>query len=92
MAHSLTAKKRIRQNERRQKINRMRKNSMRTQIKKFLKMTKETKDLTELEKELVLTQKKIDQTVAKGTVHKNFAARKKSQLYREFNTVKAKAQ
>lgn len=92
MAHSLTAKKRIRQNQKRYMVNRMRKSSMRTQIKKFLKMTRESKDLEALEKELKLTQKTIDKVAAKGAVHKNFAARKKSQLFREFNNLKTKVQ
>ena len=43
-----------------------------------------------LAKELQLTQKKIDQLAAKGRIHKNTAARQKSQLTRRVNALKTK--
>ena len=91
MAHSLSAKKRIRQNEKRRMRNRASKGAVRTQIKSYIKLTKESKDIEALEKELTLTQKKIDKLAAKGMVHKNTAARKKSQLTKALNEIKAKA-
>jgi len=91
VAHSLSAKKRIRQNAKRRMINRARKNEVRTAIKKFEKLTTQSADPAGLETQLRLTQKRIDQLVAMGNLHKNTAARKKSQLTRKLNAIKPKA-
>ncbi len=91
MAHSLSAKKRIRQNAKRRMINRARRNEVRTAIKKFDKSAVQATDAAGLETQLRLTQKKIDQLVAMGNLHKNTAARKKSQLTRRLNAIKTKA-
>ena len=90
MAHSLSAKKRIRQNAKRRLRNRALKSSMKTQIKKFQEATRNVSDVDQVEKELRMAQKKIDQAIAKGTIHKNTASRKKSQLARQFTLVKKK--
>lgn len=90
MAHSLSAKKRIRQNNKQRARNRAHRGSVRTQIKKFQKLVRSSSELDALEKELQLTQKKIDQLAAKGRIHKNTAARQKSQLTRRLNTLKTK--
>lgn len=89
MAHSLSAKKRVRQNAKKRVMNRARKSAVKTQIKKFQDL-----DGTEpaaVEKEFRSSQKKIDQLVAKGVIHKNTAARKKAQLARQLNASKTKA-
>ena len=90
MAHSLSAKKRIRQNAKRRTLNRARKSASKTQIKKFMEIAKNPADLATVEKTLRETQKQIDQMVAKGTLHKNTAARKKGQLARKLNSLKTK--
>lgn len=90
MAHSLSAKKRIRQNSTHRARNRAHRGAVRTQIKKFQKLLKSTPGPETLEKELQLTQKKIDQLAAKGRIHKNTAARQKSQLARHVNALKPK--
>ena len=92
MAHSLSAKKRNRQNIKRRARNRSIKSALKTEIKKYLKTTKESKDLVPIEQELRQTQKKIDQLIAKGAIHKNTAARKKSQLARQLNKIKDKTE
>lgn len=92
MAHSLSAKKRIRQNAKRRMRNRAQKGAVKTQIKKYLQLTKQTKDTEAVEQELRVTQKKIDKLAAKGVIHKNTASRKKSQLTRQLNELKAKNQ
>lgn len=92
MAHSLSAKKRIRQNAKRRMRNRAQKGAVKTQIKKYLQLTKQTKDTEAVEQELQATQKKIDKLAAKGVIHKNTASRKKSQLARQLNDLKAKTQ
>ena len=91
MAHSLSAKKRIRQNEKRRMRNRARNSAVKTQIKKYLQAAKQTKDPENIEVELRVAQKRIDQLAAKGVIHKNTASRKKSQLARQLNAVKEKA-
>ena len=91
MAHSLSARKRVRQNVKQRARNRARKGSMRTQIKKFQAMAHEGGDMEALGKELSTTQKRIDKVAAKGTIHRNTASRKKSQLARLMNETKAKA-
>jgi len=90
VAHSLSAKKRIRQNSKQRSRNRAHRGSVRTQIKKFQKLVRSSSELDALAKELQLTQKKIDQLAAKGRIHKNTAARQKSQLARRLNALKTK--
>ncbi len=90
MAHSLSAKKRIRQNSKQRARNRGHRGAVRTQIKKFQKLVRSSSEPAALEKELQLTQKKIDQLASKGRIHKNTAARQKSQLTRRLNAAKAK--
>ena len=91
MAHSLSAKKRIRQNEKRRLLNRARNSAVKTQIKKFFTTAKQSSDIDQVEGELKLAQKKIHQLAARGVIHKKTASRKISHLSRAFNTVKAKA-
>ncbi len=79
MAHSLTAKKRIRQNAKNAARNRWRLRNMRTAIKEF------THALTSgTNQEAQDTYKKlarvIDRTAQKGIIHKNQAARRKSRF------------
>ena len=90
MAHSLSSKKRARQNVKRRMLNRARKGAVRTQIRCFNDLARQTKSVEELEKELRLAQKKIDKLTAMGCIHKNTAARRKSSLAQQFNTVKAR--
>ena len=90
MANSLSAKKRIRQNENRRKINRSRVSAVKTQIKKYLTVVHDSTNVEEVEKEYKNAQKKIDRLAAKGNIHKNTAARRKSRLVKQLNAVKTK--
>ena len=85
MAHSLSAKKRVRQNERRRMLNRVRRGAMRTQLKKCTALIEQGGEAASLEQEVRQTKKQIDQLAAKGVMHKNTAARRKSQLARKLN-------
>ena len=76
MAHSLSAKKRIRQAERKRLQNRARKNVVKTQMKRLVKAL-ETRS-ADLPKEFRKAQEKIDRLAAKGVIHPNKAARLKS--------------
>ncbi len=79
MAHSLSAKKRIRQNEKRAMRNKARKSALKTEIKKFLSLIHD-RDVSAAEEQLRKVYKKLDRTADQGTIHKNTAARKKSRL------------
>lgn len=79
MAHSLSAKKRIRQNEKANARNRWRKAAMREVIKDLTDKIAHA-PLKEAEEALKAATKIIDRTAQKGTIHKNQAARRKSRL------------
>jgi small subunit ribosomal protein S20 len=88
VAHSLSAKKRIRQNLKRRARNRARKTDVRTDVKTFLGVLT-TGDFTKAETELRKVTKTLDQVAAKGALHKNTAARKRSRLTLRLNAAKA---
>lgn len=78
MAHTSSQKKRIRQDVKRNELNRSFKSSVRTAIKKALVAAKNHEEnVTEL---VNFANKKIDKAAAKGLIHKNTAARNKSKL------------
>lgn len=89
MAHSLSAQKRIRQNEKRNVINRARKTQIKNQIKVFEQALGEG-NLEAASERYVLLTKKIDQVAATSTMHKKTASRKKSRLAKKLNELKAK--
>ena len=89
MAHSLSAKKRVRQNGKRRVINRARKSQVKTLTRRFDEAL--TKGDTELASvELKALFRKLDKTAATSTMHKNTAARNKSRLTKRFNALQAK--
>ncbi len=88
MAHTLSSKKRARQNVKRRVRNRARKSQVKSAVRQFTDAVA-GKDASAAEGALVAAVKKIDQVAAKGTVHRNAAARKKSQLQRQLNALKA---
>lgn len=90
MAHSLSAKKRIRQNAKRRAQNRARKAQLKGSIREFNEVLGGG-DVAKTSDTLKKAIKKIDQIAAKGAIHKNTASRKKSQLQRKLNALKATA-
>jgi small subunit ribosomal protein S20 len=90
VAHSLSAKKRVRQSIKRRARNRVRKESLKEQTKTFLTALGGT-DIAKAETELRKTVSRLDKVAAKHTIHKNNAARKRSRLTKRLNVVKAKA-
>ena len=88
MAHSLSAQKRIRQTEKRRARNRARKEVIKDQLKSFSAAVTGG-DFAKAETELRLVAKRLDKVAAKGTIHKNTAARKRSRLAKRLNTVRA---
>ena len=89
MAHSLSAKKRARQNDKKNTTNRARKSQVKTQIK-HLEETLDQGDVQAASEQYRLLTKKLDKTAATSTMHKKAAARKKSRLAKKLNTLKAK--
>lgn len=81
MAHHKSAKKRIRQDEKKRVRNRYYKKSARTAIKKLREMT----DQSEAEKFLPKVLSMIDKLAKKNTWHDNKAANLKSKLTRFVN-------
>ena len=89
MAHSISAKKRVRQNEKRRTVNRARKSQVKTLAKRFDEAL--TKGDTELASvELKALCRKLDKTAATSTMHKKTAARNKSRLSKRLNALQAK--
>lgn len=74
-----SAKKRLRQNEKRRERNRSAKATLKTQIRK-VRDAVAANDVTKAEAELRLTTKKLDQAASKRIIHKNKASRTKSRL------------
>ena len=87
MAHSLSAKKRMRQNTKRRARNRARKEAVKLQIKSFNVAVHS--DATKAETELRKVVRQLDKAASKHTIHKNTAARRRSRLTKRLNAAKA---
>ena len=90
VAHSLSAKKRIRQNAKKRSINRARKSQVKTQVKRFEEALS-SGDTEAASEQYRLVVSKLDKTAATSTMHKKTAARKKSRLAKKLNSLKAKS-
>jgi small subunit ribosomal protein S20 len=88
VAHSLSAKKRIRQSIKRRARNRARKVELKEQIKGFTAALGGG-DFKKAQAELSKVASRLDRVASKGTIHKNTAARKRSRLARRLNAVRA---
>lgn len=90
MAHSLSAKKRVRQNEKHRAVNRARRSQVKTQIK-HLEAALEQGDAQAAAEQFRLVAKKLDKVASTSTMHKKTAARKKSRLAKRVNALTAKS-
>lgn len=81
MAQHKSAKKRIKTSEKK----RLRNKAAISKVKTLIKKVYETEDKATAEKVLREASKVIDKTAAKGRIHKNNAARKKSALTKHVN-------
>jgi small subunit ribosomal protein S20 len=88
VAHSISAKKRVRQNAKRRAQNRARKEVIKTQVKNF-QTAIAGGDLGKAESELNLVVRRLDRVASKGTIHKNTAARRRSRLTKKLNATRA---
>jgi len=88
LAHSRSAKKRIRQNAKQRLRNRSAKSALRTAIKKFRAAVKKG-DAQSAAQAYRAAQKKVDTTARKGIIHKGTAARVKSRLAAKLNSLQS---
>jgi len=86
LANTKSAIKNVRKNQRRREINKTRKGTLRTQIKKLRTLVK-SKDVEGSMKELLKTISVIDRSIRKGILHKNTAGRYKSRLSRSVKSL-----
>ena len=84
MANHKSAEKRVRQNVKRNEINRSNRSKLRTSIKK-LRTAVAGSDKSGSTELLTPTVSLIDKAVNKGLIHKNTAARYKSRLTKHVN-------
>ena len=90
MPHTSSAKKALRQTEKRNLRNRAEKKAIKIQVKKFLAVVKEgtpEQRMTEFKSAV----RKIDKAATKKVIHRNLASRKKSQLAKKLSSAKPPA-
>jgi small subunit ribosomal protein S20 len=83
MPRHQSAVKRVRQNEKRRQRNQSQVSKMKTLVKKAL----ETTEKEEAEEAFKKATSYLDKMAAKGLVHQNYAARKKSKLAEHVNSL-----
>ena len=88
MAHTKSAKKRIRQNEKRRLRNRRRKAHVKAGVRAFEDALAANQP-DEAAERLREVYKRLDRIASDGTIHKNTAARKKAQLAKRLNALSA---
>lgn len=89
MAHSLSAKKRIRQNEKARLANRSRRSALKSTLRTCLESFSGG-DLAKAEQGFKEACKSIDRESARGLIHRNNAARRKSALARQLAALRSK--
>ena len=87
MAHSASARKRIRQSETANARNRWRKSRIKDSVK-ALEAALTAGDKTKAAEAFKATSRLLDKIAASGTIHRNAAARKKSRLAARVNGLK----
>lgn len=88
MAHSLSAKKRIRQNQTQNAYNRWRKRQVKGAVKAFDQAV-HAGDANSAQEAYRAASRTLDTVAAKGVIHKNAAARTKSRLAARLNAMAA---
>ena len=86
MANSLSAKKRIRQNEKRRARNRWRKGLVKEAVDQYEQAIHDG-DTAKASDLLQVCYKKLDQVAGKGAIHKKTASRRKSRLTKKLNAI-----
>ena len=88
MAHSISAKKRVRQNLKARARNRFRKEQLKDNVKEF-NAAVTGGDWKKAEEALNKTVQRMDRISTKGTIHRNTASRKRSRLTKRLNAARA---
>jgi small subunit ribosomal protein S20 len=88
MPNTASAKKRLRQNEKRRLHNRSAKSNMRTHIRRVREAV-QAGDSEQAHSAFRVAQKKIDQASSKNLIHKNTAARTKRRLIKLVKSVES---
>jgi small subunit ribosomal protein S20 len=86
MPNIKSAIKRVKTNEAKNAQNTTAKSAMRTAVKK-VEAAVSTNDAVAAKEALVTAASKLDKAAAKGLIHKNAAARKKSRLMKKSNAL-----
>ena len=84
MANIKSQMKRNRQNEKARMRNKAVRSEMKTRVKKTLEAIEDPS--ADAEAAFLVAQKRIDEAVSKGVLHKNTAARKKARLAKRVNS------
>ncbi|MCU0727741.1 MAG: 30S ribosomal protein S20 [Planctomycetes bacterium] len=88
MPHSISARKRVRQNEKRRENNKAVKSTVRTQVKK-VRAAITAGDTAKAEQALKAATKKLDKAARANVIHQNQASRRKARLQQAVNKLKA---
>jgi len=88
VAHSISAKKRVRQNLKRRAHNRYRKEQLKDKTKEF-SAALTAGDWKKAQEALNATVQHMDRISTKGTIHRNTASRKRSRLAKRLNAARA---
>jgi small subunit ribosomal protein S20 len=89
LANTRSAKKRVRQNEKRHLRNRIHSGQARTAVKKA-RIAIARGNMDEAQEAVRLASKWLDHAATKGSLHKNTAARSKSRLMKQLAQMEAK--
>lgn len=88
MPNIKSAIKRVKVSEKRRLRNASQKSALRTAVKSF-ETAAAGNDVETAKAALIAASKKLDKAATKGLIHKNAAARKKSRLAKQLNTLNA---
>lgn len=88
MPNIKSAIKRVKTNDKRRLQNASQRSALRTAVKTF-ETAAASKNVESAKDALITASKKLDKAVSKGLIHKNAAARKKSRLAKQLNSLSA---
>lgn len=89
MPNTLSAKKRLRQNQTRRTRNRAARSALHTQVRK-VRAAVADQDVKQCQAEFLLAVKKLDRAASKNLIHANAAARIKSRLSKAIKGIEKK--
>ncbi|TMV45657.1 30S ribosomal protein S20 [Paenibacillus mesophilus] len=88
MPNIKSAIKRVKTNDKRRLQNASQRSALRTAVKTF-ENAAASQNVESAKEALITASKKLDKAVTKGLIHKNAAARKKSRLAKQLNSLSA---